>query len=126
MSPPLAVYCGTDLVNIEAFSRRLNRSRNDFTARYMTAGERHDAGGRMGSLAARWAAKEATMKALGIGIGRLDPTDVEVVVNGGQPSLRLHRNAARRSFDLGLDSWSVSLTHDTGWAMAFVVAIGGI
>ena len=91
----------------------------------MTPVERSDAAGRIGSLAARWAAKEATMKALGIGIGKLDPTDVEVVTKDGQPTLRLHRNAALRSAALGLDHWSVSLTHDSGWAMAFVVAIGG-
>ncbi|WP_461187959.1 holo-ACP synthase [Arthrobacter sp. Z4-13] len=114
------------MVNIETFGRRVNRSRNDFIARYMTAVERRDAAGRISSLAARWAAKEATMKALGIGIGRLDPTDVEVVSKNGQPTLRLHRNAAHRAAALGLDRWSVSLTHESGWAMAFVVAIGGM
>lgn len=92
----------------------------------MTPQERHDSADRMGSLAARWAAKEATMKVLGIGIGKLDPTDVEVVAKGGKPTLRLHRDAAKRSTELGLAHWSVSLTHESGWAMAFVVAIGGV
>lgn len=80
----------------------------------------------MDSLAARWAAKEATMKVLGIGIGRLDPTDIEVVSENHRPRLRLHRNAAKEAYSLGLSKWSVSLTHEAGWAMAFVVAIGGI
>jgi holo-[acyl-carrier protein] synthase len=117
--------CGTDLVDIAAFQRRVERSRNDFVGRYWTERERQHAGSRIESFAVRWAAKEAVMKALGVGIGKVDPTDIEIITRGHQPAVQLHRNAAREAEQLNLTQWAVSLTHEGGWAMAFVVALGG-
>lgn len=125
MKEAVVLRCGTDLVNIASFQRRVERSRNDFLGRYWTERERQNVGVRMESFAARWAAKEAVMKALGVGIGRLDPTDIEIVTRGLEPAVHLHRNAAREAKRLSLTQWAVSLTHEGGWAMAFVVALGG-
>ena len=78
--------------------------------------------------AARFAAKEAVMKALGTGLGGFALTDVEVRRAGGTgptrdaPSLVLHRAAAAVAERRGVGPLHLSLTHTTGVAIAFVVA----
>jgi holo-[acyl-carrier protein] synthase len=90
----------------------------------LTEGEAADTRGLLESIAARWAAKEAAMKALGIGIGQIDPTDIEVVKMDDVPTLRFHRGAKSRADELGLTDWSLSLSHTKDVAIAFVVALG--
>ena len=76
-------------------------------------------------LATRFAAKEATMKALGVGIGAFRFSEVEVVRVGlGAPALRLHHAAADLAERSGVSGWHLSLTHTEEMAMAFVVAEG--
>lgn len=65
------------------------------------------------------------MKALGAGIGRVDPVDIEVELKDGAPHLNLRDSARKIAEKLGLMTWSVSLTHDDCYATAFVVAVGG-
>ncbi|MEU6407601.1 holo-ACP synthase [Microbispora sp. NPDC046933] len=74
------------------------------------------------SLAARFAAKEAVAKALGAPPG-LRHLDAEVVRDGrGRPELRITGRAAEVARDLGVRRWHVSLSHDGGMAVAYVVA----
>lgn len=113
-----------DAVDLLVFRGRLERSTNDWATRFMTEGEAADARGSLESTAARWAAKEAAMKALGIGLGQIDPTDIEVVKIDDVPTLRLHRGAKNRADELGLTDWSLSLSHTPRLAIAFVVAMG--
>ena len=76
-------------------------------------------------LATRFAAKEATMKALGVGLGAFRFSEVEVVRIGlGAPTLRLHHAAADLAERSGVSAWHLSLTHTDEMAMAFVVAEG--
>ncbi|HWD51222.1 MAG TPA: holo-ACP synthase [Acidimicrobiales bacterium] len=76
-------------------------------------------------LATRFAAKEATMKALGVGLGAFKFSEVEVVRIGlGPPTLRLHQAAAALAARSGVSGWHLSLTHTDDMAMAFVVAEG--
>jgi len=78
-------------------------------------------------LGARWAAKEATMKALRKGIGAVSPRDIEVCIEpDGAPSLRLTGAAQEWASELGATDWNVSLSHESGFAVAFVIMrIGG-
>lgn len=72
------------------------------------------------SYAARFAAKEATMKALG---GFVPWHDVEVVRDAdGPPRLELHGRAAKRARDLKIARWSLTLTHTGDIALAWVIA----
>jgi holo-[acyl-carrier protein] synthase len=73
-------------------------------------------------LAARFAAKEALSKALGVGIGAVSWRDVEVVRDdSGAPSLLLAGEAARLAARAGIGSWHLSLTHTDALAMAVVI-----
>jgi holo-[acyl-carrier protein] synthase len=73
--------------------------------------------------AARFAAKEAGMKALGTGWrGGLSWQDLEVAnLPSGRPTLRLHRKAAEIAERLSVRNISLSITHTTQQAMALVI-----
>jgi len=74
---------------------------------------------------ARFAAKEAVSKALGTGMGKVSPIDMEVVRDEHRaPHLYLHGEALRVAESLGLHTWSISLSHSDAYAVAFVVAMG--
>ncbi|NQS91361.1 MAG: holo-ACP synthase [Chloroflexi bacterium] len=76
-------------------------------------------------LAARFAAKEACSKALGTGIGPVSWREMEILNEpSGKPVLRLHGRAKEISEKLGIQTWSVSLTHTQGMAAAVVVCMG--
>ncbi len=80
--------------------------------------------GRVQSYAARFAAKEAAMKALGTGWGEgVGFRDVEVLRDGdAPPRLVLHGNAATIARARGLGAWHVTLTHTRTTAIAWVLA----
>jgi holo-[acyl-carrier protein] synthase len=124
------VGVGVDAVSVERFRRLLER-RPRFAARCFTESEQTDAGtstDRAQSLAARFAAKEAVMKALGTGIGAFALTDVEVRRTGGKDATRnapyvvLTGTAAQLADAHGAGRFHLSLTHTDDVAIAFVVA----
>jgi holo-[acyl-carrier protein] synthase len=123
-SPGVLVGVGIDAVDIERFRRVLSR-RPSLAARLFSDAERREAAAATDPtpvLAARFAAKEAVMKALGTGLWAYRFSDVEVVGPGGGTALRLGRQAARRAEDLGVAGWHVSITADGPVAMAVVSA----
>src|SRR5438045_5460207 len=76
------------------------------------------------SLAARFAAKEAAMKALGTGHSRgVYWTGIEVVRRGGPPQLRFHGGAAVRFEALGATGSLLTLTHSQELAIAHVLLV---
>ena len=124
------VGIGVDAVDVARFRRILAR-RPGFAARFFTATERADAGRAADpteSLAARFAAKEAVMKAQGTGLGGFALTEVEVRrgtgpgATAGVPSLVLHGAAAALASRHGAGRFHLSLTHTAEVAVAFVVA----
>ena len=122
------VGVGIDLVDVGRLSSAMAR-RPGLAARIFTPAERDSpaAGSRVAErLAARFAAKEATMKALGVGLGAFSLRDVEVVTDAsGRPSLRLHGAAGERARGLGVGALAVSLSHTATLATAVVVAEAG-
>jgi holo-[acyl-carrier protein] synthase len=124
------VGIGVDAVDVVRFRAILAR-RPGFAARFFTGAEQADARRSPDpteSLAARFAAKEAVMKALGTGLGGFALTDVEVRrgtgrgANAGAPSLVLHGAAAALAAQRGAGRFHLSLTHTAQVAVAFVVA----
>ena len=100
----------------------LKRHPERFLTRVFTPAEVAFCRGRVPELAARFAAKEATMKALGTGVRGVGWRDIEVLPNRrGKPLLLLHGRAARRAEALGLTDLDVTLTTAREFAAAFVV-----
>jgi holo-[acyl-carrier protein] synthase len=120
------VGIGLDTVDLDRFRQLLDR-RPRLAERLFTSGERADVGAAVDPaprLAARFAAKEACMKALGVGLGAFGFRDVEVVRDpSGRPSLRLHGTAAALAAERGVREWRVSLSHSRLVAQAVVVAL---
>ena len=119
-----ALAVGADLVEIRRIAALMARHGERFTARVFTPGELADCGGRAESLAARWAAKEAVAKALSTGIGVVTWQEIEIIRGAnGCPGVQLHARARDLAAARGLTQWALSLTHDGGMALAFVVAM---
>ena len=112
---------GIDADDVDVFAERLARS-NGMRDRLFTERERAvDATPR---LAARFAVKEAVMKALGVGFGAFGWHDVETVrAESGQPELVLSGTAASLAAAQGITRWMVSLTHTDRTAVAVVTAL---
>lgn len=112
---------GIDAVDVDRFAAILDRQPR-MAARLFTDGERAvDAAPR---LAARFAVKEAVMKALGVGIGAFGWHDVETVrTESGAPELVLRGSAASLADGRGITRWMVSLTHTDTTAVAVVAAL---
>ncbi len=116
---------GTDLVHVPSFAEQLQRPGTRF-AQVFTPAERRDAAERPESLAARWAAKEALVKAWSTSLFGSPPVMgeealglVELVRDAwDRPRLRLHGDVARHL--AGLET-HVSLSHDGDYASAYVV-----
>ncbi|MEI7643128.1 MAG: holo-ACP synthase [Chloroflexales bacterium] len=134
------IYHGIDIIEIDRIRRAVRRWGERFLRRVYTAGEISDCDAlgpapRYQSLAARWAAKEAVAKALGVGLSgvaagaatatRPGMNDIEVLrAADGRPSLRLHGPAAAAATALGIAELALSLSHSGGNAVASVVALG--
>ncbi|HNB60393.1 MAG TPA: holo-ACP synthase [Phycisphaerales bacterium] len=117
---------GIDIVEVSRIQRMLDEHGEQFLARCFTDGERAvGEGGRRyhEHLAARFAAKEAVMKALGTGLSEgIAWTDCEVVREAtGAPRLMLYREALQAAMRLGATRWHVSLSHSDHYAVASVV-----
>lgn len=117
---------GTDLVELDRFRLALRRTPG-LAERLFSDDERAYAA-RMADpterLAVRFAAKEAVMKAMGVGLGAFAMRDVEVVrAPGGAPSVRLWRGAARVAAERGVTQWQLTMTHTDRVAQAIAVAL---
>ena len=117
---------GIDAVEIDRFRRVLDRTPT-LTARVFTEGEQAEGLRRSDpapALAARFAAKEAVMKALGVGLGAFAFRDVEIVrAPSGAPALVLHGAAADLAAAHGVSEWRVSLSHTERTAHAVAAAL---
>lgn len=119
------IQVGVDLVQIERIAVLLDRYGARFTRRVFTDRELAACGTRVERLAARYAAKEAVSKAFGTGIGHISWREIEVVNDAaGRPELVLAGRAAKLAQEMGLSTWSLSLSHTQEQAIAFVIAAG--
>jgi holo-[acyl-carrier protein] synthase len=122
------VGIGVDAVDIERFRRSLERTPT-MRERLFTARELADLAGRadpVPGLAARFAAREATMKALGVGLGAFGFHEVWVERrDSGEPWLVVTGAADRLARGAAVDRWHLSITHTDTLAIAYVVATAG-
>ena len=115
---------GIDVVDIERFRTTLERTPSMRT-RVFTQSELNyvkPQSDPVPSLAARFAAREAVMKSLGLGLGAFNFHDVWVErAASGAPRLAISGRAANLARAAGVTSWHLSLTHSDLVAAAYVV-----
>ncbi len=114
----MIVGVGIDVVEIARFERTLERT-PALRERLFTESERDLP---IASLAARFAAKEALVKALAGGAGMNWHDAVVVRPHHSQPRLEISGTVAARAAELGVSSLHLSISHDAGIASAVVVA----
>ena len=120
------VGVGVDLCEVDRMRRTLERTPG-FAARVFTQAEQdycRRARDPAERFAARFAAKEAVLKALSAGLGACPFRDIEVVrASSGAPAVVLHGAAAALATDRGVGEWRVSLTHTRTMAEAVALAL---
>ena len=113
---------GVDVIEIERVEAALARFGERFLRRVYTAEEAAFCRGRVHELAARFAAKEAVMKALGTGAKGVAWREIEVLPNHrGKPLVYLYGRAKARAERIGLAGLDVSMSHSREYAVAFIV-----
>lgn len=122
---------GIDIVDIEHFSTLLKEPARAYIDRYFSDEELNAAGSgknQVERLAGRFAAKEAVMKALGVGWGNgIAFTDVEVVaLESGAPTVKLKRQLAFLEQQQSINGWFVSVSHTHAVAIASVIAVSNV
>jgi holo-[acyl-carrier protein] synthase len=123
------VGLGVDLIEVARIERAIGRWGEAFVRRLYTPSEiaRADrsVAGRGARLAARFAAKEAVMKALGIGWRRMSWREIEIVNDAqGRPAVQLHGAAEREARERGVAAVLVTVSHTHDHAVANAVALG--
>jgi holo-[acyl-carrier protein] synthase len=116
---------GVDLIEVSRIEEVVARHGKHYLERIYTPAELEQCGKRAESLAGRFAAKEAVAKALGCGIGDVSWKEIEVLGDEqNAPVLTLYGVAEKMAKEIGLTTWSVSISHSQSHSVAFVVMIG--
>ena len=120
----MPIICtGIDIIEIDRIQNVLSRYGNRFLNKIFTPDEIQYCRGRSPNLAGRFAAKEATMKALKTGARGVSWKDIEVIrASNGASSIKLYNRALARSESLGVSSLSISFSHSRDYAVASVIA----
>jgi holo-[acyl-carrier protein] synthase len=124
----VSLSAGVDLVELDRIESAVARYGQRFLERIYTPAEIVWYGRRLPELAARFAAKEAVSKALGVGMYHISPRgirwhDVEVLSEfSGKPVVALSGRALALAEEQGLCQWAISLSHGRDYAIAFVIA----
>jgi holo-[acyl-carrier protein] synthase len=124
----VVIGIGVDVVDVERFARALQRTPALKTRLFGPLDVKDIGSGQAEvlSLAARFAAKEATLKALGGNIPGFSWHDIQVSRQPGHtPILAVTGGAETRAKEKGITSWHLSMSHDGPVAVAFVVASSG-
>lgn len=113
-------HIGVDIIEIKRIEEAIGRSGRSFLERIYTQAELSAYQDRLPSLAARFAAKEAVIKALDA--PGISPRDIEVLsAPDGKPLLALSGSARQKADRLGITGMEISLSHSREYAVAFVV-----
>ncbi len=115
---------GVDIVEIDRIGNLVDKWGSRFTNRIYTSHELAKCRGNSASLAARFAAKEAIVKAIGTGLRGMAWKDIEILNDqNGRPYFALHDRAAFAFNKSGWKSCTLSLTHSAGIAVAMVTVL---
>jgi len=120
---------GSDICSIKRVEDVYKRFGERFLDRILTEGEKAYVMSRpkdfLSRVAARFAAKEATSKALGTGFIGVGWKEIEVVrLPSGAPTIKLHGRAQAVAESRGLTTFELTMSHEQEYAIAFVLAVG--
>lgn len=123
----MVVGIGTDLVEVARIESLYQKHPNGFSARVLSPSEQEQFSHQAQPahfLAKRWAAKEAIAKALGTGFRQgVSFADMTITHSElGQPIIELTGKTADIADAIGITHWSISLSDEKHYALAFVVA----
>ncbi len=115
-------YVGTDIIEISRIEEAISRWGESFLHRVYTDPELRLYRNHIASLAARFAAKEAVIKALEKPKKGGGWKEIEILSDPeGKPVVHLYGEAQKKASRLGLDALAISLSHSKDYAIAFVV-----
>jgi holo-[acyl-carrier protein] synthase len=115
---------GIDLIEIHRIQESISRWGERFLKRIYTEAELKVYRDKIESLAARFAAKEAVMKALNVRSNSISWQEIEVLASpSGKPEINLSGKAANQAHELGLCGFEISLSHTKENAVAIVIGI---
>ena len=113
---------GIDIIEIGRIKQAIERWRERFLNRIFTEPELKLCRGKAQALAARFAGKEAVMKALGTGVRGIGWREIEILAeSSGKPLVRLSGKAQAKASELGLSGFAISLSDSKEYAVAFVI-----
>jgi holo-[acyl-carrier protein] synthase len=116
-------YIGTDIIEISRIEKAIERWGDRFLQRIYTNREIKLYQKHPSSLAARFAAKEAVIKALDASNQGVSLRDIEIISSpNGKPLVRLHGSARKLATKLGITDLAVSLSHSRDNAIAVAIA----
>jgi len=122
----LIIGTGVDLVSIDRIEKIYLKYPDKFLSRIFSDLEKENftrIGSPISSLAARFAAKEAVLKAIGCGIGPAAFIEVEIIaLPGQQPRVKLYGEALRFAGDKKIKNIALSISHEPPFACAFAIA----
>jgi len=115
-------HIGTDIIEIARIEKVVNHWGEDFLHRVYTNAELRLCRRKPSSLAARFAGKEAVMKALGTRNKGISWREIEILADpNGKPLVRLYGRAQNQATSLGLNRLAISLSHSREYAIALVM-----
>ena len=121
----MIIGIGTDIIEIERIKKAIER-RSGLLVKIFTPKERNYCLGRENpwpSFSARFAAKEAVMKALGAGFSQCSFSEIEIRRNHqGKPQIYLSGRALNLAKKQGINYWHLSLSHNKNHSLAFAIA----
>ncbi len=114
---------GVDIIEIGRIDEARKRFGERFLNRIYTGAEIQLCKDRAPALAARFAGKEAVMKALGTGVRGVSWREIEILSKpSGEPTVRLYGRTKTRAGVIGLGGLAITLSHSRDYAVAVVVA----
>ncbi len=118
----IMTYIGVDIIEIARIKKAIARWGEEFLHRVYTESELRLCRGKVSSLAARFAGKEAVIKVLAKDGKGIFLRDIEILAEpGGKPLVHLSGKAHNMAQDLGLDKVAISLSHSKEHAIAFAL-----
>ena len=116
------IHSGIDIIEIARIKNVLTKHPKRFLEKIFTEYERNYCRGRSTQLAARFAAKEAAMKALGTGVRGVGWKEIEVQrLPSGKPYIKLHGRANESAKFIGVEKIELSISHSKELATAMVI-----